>query len=132
MKRAIGAILASAIVSATVLVASPSTARVGDAVCTSPGSGGGTWGSVLVLCIDQDTDEIYVAKADGGTFTSSGTMRLRRDGGMVRSETVSVGDPTVSMGPSSHGCFQATFDSNAPGTATTGRLCITPTGIDRD
>jgi hypothetical protein len=92
--------------------------------CTEDGSGGGTWGSVILLCATSD-NKIFVKKQDGGQFTSSGKMNLEAlNAGMVWVKYPSAGVWTVSFGQKPSDCYQATFYSNAPGIAYTDVLCI--------
>jgi hypothetical protein len=91
--------------------------------CTSQGSGGGgTWGDVISLCTSDGY--MSVKKHDGGSFSSSGQMELRKSSGALVSTTwVSAGASSVWLGYKPSGCYYAKYYSGVGGTAYTATLC---------
>ncbi|WP_438002926.1 hypothetical protein WME89_28845 [Sorangium sp. So ce321] len=90
--------------------------------CTPLGTGGGTWGDILTLC-RTPANNLYVKKRSG-SFTSSGTMKLKTWLGTIYTTTVFPGATTVYFGPQLPGWYYAVYESNAPGTAYTGEIQV--------
>lgn len=92
--------------------------------CTAPGSGGGTWGSVISLCVEP-TGDITVVKENRGAFSSSGRLTLYGQG-IRRTTQVTAGVYSVRFPAVVEGCYQAHFESDVGGDAWTGTLCVDP------
>jgi hypothetical protein len=92
--------------------------------CTTPGSGGGTWRSVISLCVEPK-GEIMVLKEDRGAFRSSGRMTLYGQG-VRRAAQVTAGVYVARSPAAVEGCHQARFVSDVGGDAWTGTLCVDP------
>jgi hypothetical protein len=96
--------------------------EVAQALDTCTETGGGTWGNVITLC-RTSSNSLYVKKRSG-TFTSSGTMKLKTWLGTIYTQNVFVGQTTVWFGPQLPGWYYAVYESNAPGTAWTGEIQV--------
>jgi len=97
-------------------------AEVGQALDTCTTTGGGTWGKVITLC-KTPGNSLYVKKISG-SFTSSGTMKLKTWLGTIQTLPVFVGQSTVYFGPQLPGWYSVIYESNAPGTAYTGEIQV--------
>lgn len=93
--------------------------------CTPYGSGGGTWGDILKLCVTPQK-YLYVMKRDGSAFSSSGVMELKHWLGTMMSVNVYANTNTrkVHFGPHLPGDYGAVFNSNNGGVAHTGWLYV--------
>jgi len=106
------------------IVATDANRAFAQTGCTAPGSGGGTWGSVISLCAEP-TGDLMVVKEDRGAFRSSGSMTLYGPG-FQRTAQVTAGAYSVRFPAAVEGCYQAHYESDIGGDAWTGTLCVDP------